>query len=124
VKIFVGGEPLREQLRTAHRPIGIQNQAAISFVVEQGLRDSEDHEGIKTAANNRQNQCGEDRAANFREKFFHRLNEMERSDHHVDKLDADEWQDDAAEPIDEQVALKNCKRANRFVGNTTQRQGN
>jgi hypothetical protein len=124
VKIFVGGEPLREELRTAHRPISIQNQTAVSFVVEQGLRDSEDDERIKTAANNRQDQCSEDCAANFGKKFFHKLNEMESSDDEVDELDSDKRHDHAAEAIDEQVALENRERAHRFVGHAAQRERN
>ena len=72
----------------------IQNQAAVGFVAEERLRDSEDDERIKTAANNRQDQRGQDRAANFRKKFFHKLNEVESSDDDIDELDADERHDD------------------------------
>ena len=38
MKIFVGGEPLREQLRTAHGAILIDNQTAIGFVAKERLR--------------------------------------------------------------------------------------
>src|SRR6476620_7408287 len=71
MKIFVGGEPLREQLRTAHGPILIDNQTAIGFVVKEHLRDSKDDERIKSAANDCQDQRGEDCAANFRKECLH-----------------------------------------------------
>ena len=71
MKIFVGGEPLREQLRTAHGPILIDNQTAIGFVAKERLRDSENDERIKSAANDSQNNGGHDCAANMREEFFH-----------------------------------------------------
>jgi hypothetical protein len=121
MKIFVGGEPLREQLRTAHGPILIDNQTAIGFVAKEGLRNSKDDKRVKSAANDCQDQGGEDGAANFREECFHKLNEMERSNDEIDELDADERHDDAAEAIDEKVALENCKGAHRFVGDTAKR---
>jgi hypothetical protein len=71
MKVFVGGEPLREQLRTAHCAILIDNQTAIGFVVKEHLRDSKDDERIKSAANDCQDQGGEDYAANFRKECFH-----------------------------------------------------
>ena len=42
----------------------------------------------------------------------------------IDELDADEGNDDAAQAVDEQVALQDCERADRFVGNAAQRQRN
>src|SRR5438874_1376892 len=68
MKIFVGGEPLREQLRAVHCAILIDNQTAIGFVVKEHLRDSKDDERIKSAANDCQDQGGEDCAANFRKE--------------------------------------------------------
>ena len=124
MKIFVGGESLREQLRTAHGPILIDNQTAIGFVAKERLRDSENDQRIKSAANDCQDQGGDDCAANFRKECFHKLNEMERGDDEIDELDADERNDDAAEAIDEQVALQNGERAHRFVGHAAQRQRN
>ena len=70
MKIFVGGEPLREQLRTAHCAILIDNQTAIGFVVKERLRDSEDDERIKSAANDCQDQGGEDCAANIQKRML------------------------------------------------------
>ena len=115
MKIFVGGESLSEQLRTAHCPILIDNQTAIGFVAKERLRDSKNDERIQSAANDRQDQGGEDRAPNLRKKCFHKLDEMERGDDEVDEFDADERHDDAAEAIDEEVALENCKGAHRLV---------
>ena len=42
----------------------------------------------------------------------------------IDELDADERNDDAAQAVDEQVALQNGERADRFVGDAAQRQRN
>ena len=47
---------------------------------------------------------------------------MERSDDEIDELDADERHDDAAQAIDEQIALQNGQSAHRFVGHAAQRQ--
>ena len=49
---------------------------------------------------------------------------MERGDDQIDELDADKRNDDAAEAVDEQVALKNGQRAHRFVSDAAQRQRN
>ena len=38
---------------------------------------------------------------------------MEGYDDEVDQLDADEWHDDAAHAVDEQVALQNLRSAKR-----------
>ena len=47
---------------------------------------------------------------------------MERSDDQVDQFDADKRNDEAAEAIDEEVALQNRQRAHWLVSNTAQRQ--
>ena len=70
MKIFLGGESLAEQLRAAHGAVLIDDQAAVGLVAKQRLRDAEDDQRIKSAANDRQNQCGDDRAANFRKDAF------------------------------------------------------
>ena len=49
---------------------------------------------------------------------------MESSDDEIDELDADERNDDAAQAVDEQVALQNRERADRLVGDAAQRQRN
>ena len=49
---------------------------------------------------------------------------MERSNDEIDELDADKRHDDAAETIDEEVALEDGQRAHRFVGDAAQRQRN
>ena len=102
----------------------IDNQTAIGFVAKERLRDSEDDKRIKSAANDGQDQGSEDCAANFREECFHKLDEMERGDDEIDELDADERNDDAAEAIDEQIALENREGAHRLVGDAAQRQRN
>ena len=71
MKIFVGGEPLRQQLRTADGPILIDNQTAVGLIAKERLRDSENDERIKSAANDSQNNGRHDCAANMREEFFH-----------------------------------------------------
>src|SRR5262245_61759362 len=53
---------------------------------------------------------------------FMELNEFESSDEQVDGLDAKERNEDAAQPVDEQVALENCQRTDRLVGDAAQRQ--
>ena len=116
--------PCAEQLRAAHGSVLIDDQTAVGFVAKERLRDSEDDERIKSAADDGQNQGGEDCAANFRKEFFHKLDEVERGDDEIDELDADERNDDAAEAVDEQVALQNGERAHRFVGHAAQRQRN
>ena len=42
----------------------------------------------------------------------------------IDEFDADERNDDAAEAVDEQVALQNGERADRLVRHAAQRQRN
>ena len=49
---------------------------------------------------------------------------MERGDDEIDELDADKRHDDAADAVDEEIALENCERAHRFVGHAAQRQRN
>ncbi len=116
--------PCAKQLRTAHGSVCIDDQTAVGFVVKERLRNSEDDERIKSAADDRQNERRQDCAANFRKEFFHKLGEVESSDDEIDELDADKRNDDAAEAVDEQVALQNRERAHRFVGNAAQRQRN
>ena len=87
-------------------------------------RDAKDDERIKAAANDGENQRGHDRAANFRKEFFHKLNEVEGGDDEIDDLDADERHDDAAEAVDEQVALQNRERADGPEFHAAQRQRN
>ena len=52
------------------------------------------------------------------------LGEVKRSDDDIDQFDADERNDDAAEAVDQQVALQNGERAHRFVSDAAQRQRN
>lgn len=49
---------------------------------------------------------------------------MERGNDEIDELDADERHDDAAEAIDEEVALQDCQGAHRLVGDAAQGQRN
>jgi len=49
----------------------IDNQTAIGFVAKERLRDSKNDERIHSAANDRQDQGGEDGSANFRKECFH-----------------------------------------------------
>jgi hypothetical protein len=105
VKIFVCAESLCEQLGAAHGSISIQNQAAVGFIVKKRLRDAEHDKRIKSATNDCQDQRGQDCSAGFKGECFHGSNEMERRDDDIDELDADERNDDAAETVDEQIAL-------------------
>src|SRR6202167_4379777 len=50
--------------------------------------------------------------------------EMERGDHDVDSLDADEWNNHAAEAVNEKIAGQNCGRTDRTVRHAAQRQRN
>ena len=47
---------------------------------------------------------------------------MKRRDQEVDQFDADERNDDAAEAVDEQIALQDGERAHRLVSYAAQRQ--
>ena len=49
---------------------------------------------------------------------------MECGDDEIDEFDPDEWNDDAAETVDEQIALEDGERAHRFVSDAAQRQRN
>src|SRR5689334_21062920 len=58
-----------------------------------------------------------------RMRFIGRLLcESQRRDDDVDELDADEGRDDAAEPIDEQVAAKQLARRRRAEADATERE--
>ena len=57
-------------------------------------------------------------------RFFISLNEFEGGDDDVDDFDADERNDDAAQAVDEQVALQNGQRADRLELHAAQRQRN
>src|SRR6266699_5948908 len=46
--------------------------------------------------------------------------EMEHRDGDVDQLDADERDDDAAETVNQQVALQDSQRTNGFISDPTQ----
>ena len=47
-----------------------------------------------------------------------------RGNDQIDELDPDEGHDDAAEAVDEQVALQDRQRPDWFVSDTAQRQRN
>src|SRR5579859_161334 len=49
-------------------------------------------------------------------------NQMQCGQDHIDDLDADEWRDDAAQSVDEQVIAQQPSRAHRSVGHAAQRQ--
>src|SRR5439155_24724287 len=76
----------------------------------------------------RENQRGHDGAADFREECFHKHGElsdqMEGSEDDVDELDSNNRNDDAADTVDEQVALQRRERADGRVFNAAQRQRN
>src|ERR1035437_253632 len=63
-------------------------------------------------------------ARNSENRFFISLNEFERGDEDINGLDAGERNDDAAQAVDEQIALQNGKRANRFELHAAQRERN
>src|SRR5580704_5584180 len=52
------------------------------------------------------------------------LSEVKGGDDDVDRLDADEGQDEAAQAIDEKIAPEQGRRADRPVSDALQRQGN
>ena len=52
------------------------------------------------------------------------LGEMKCGDDEIDEFDPNEWNNDAAETVDEQVALEDGERAHRFVSDAAQRQRN
>ena len=52
------------------------------------------------------------------------LSEVKGGDDDVDRLDADEGQDQAAQAIDEEIAPEQRRRADRPISDALQRQGN
>src|SRR6185437_6032766 len=48
--------------------------------------------------------------------------EADGGDNHVDRLDADERHDDAAETVDKKIASQDARRADRAVTDTFERQ--
>src|SRR4051794_30696479 len=48
--------------------------------------------------------------------------QVQSDNHEVDRLDTDEGNDDAAEPVDQKVAAEQCAGADRAVGDALQRQ--
>src|SRR5436189_6225122 len=61
-------------------------------------------------------------ARNSETKFFIVLNELEVSDNDVDDFDPKEGNDHPAQAINEQVALENRQRPDRFVNHASERQ--
>ena len=124
MKVFVGCELLTQQSGTPHGPAGINDQAAIGFVVEKRLSDSKHKQRIKPATHNCEHQSGHDRTANFSEEVFHDLNKFEGRNNDIDQFDADKWNDDAAQAVDEEVAPQHGHCSDRLELNATQRQRN
>ena len=73
MKIFLAGEVLRRAASSRAPCRLVHDQTAVGLVVKERLRDSEHDQRIKSAADDRENQGGHDRAANFREEFFHNV---------------------------------------------------
>src|SRR6266487_4667448 len=67
VKIFLDGEVLAQQLRAAHSAVLFHNQTSVGFVVKRCLCDAKHNHRINSTTNDRKNQRGHYRAANFRE---------------------------------------------------------
>ncbi len=65
MKIFLSGKALSEQFRAARRPVLVQDQASIGFVVESGLCDAEHDERINSAADHGENNGRHESATEF-----------------------------------------------------------
>jgi len=76
MEVLLGRESLAQQPGAANGSILVQYQAAVGFVAEERLPDSEDNERIEAAADQGENQGGQHRPADFGKEFFHTLKQV------------------------------------------------
>src|SRR6185369_1241400 len=123
MEIAVAGEGLSYQLRSDNFPVAL-NQAAVRLIGKDDRGQASDSEWIGKS----RQKCERDKENKRRSEFFKHgsvsLGEMQATDHEVDGLDADKWNDHAAEAVDQQVAAQKRASPNRTVGDAFQRQWN
>jgi len=100
MKIFIRGEVLSDQPRPDHLAV-TGDQFTIGLASQRKLRESGNHPRIKDAQQHRSDQ----RVANCNlqriSKHVDSLCEVECSQHNVDHRNANEWDDDAAHPVNQ-----------------------
>ena len=86
------------------------------------MRDAGDQQGISDAGNDSQPQQHDEGGFEFFQHGGLLLSQVQPDQYQVDGLDADERHDQAAEAVDQQVAIQDGGGAERAVGNAFQRQ--
>ena len=115
VEIVRGGEPLGQEGGSRDLPVH-PDQGAVGFAGKQSLADGPDDRRVDAAAQDRQQQRGGDRRAEFRDKVLHgspSSRKMEQVHCDVDDLDPREGEQHAAQPVDEEVAAQERTGAQR-----------
>ena len=112
MEVLVAGEGLADQFGTDDDAV-LLDQAAIGLAREQRLGDAGHAERIDQAGDDRERDDHDDRGSELFQHWSDPLREADGRDGHVDRLDADEGNDDAAEAIDQQVAATAARRRRR-----------
>ena len=120
MEISVGGELLPDQRGTDHLAV-LLDQASLRLIGKDRSGDAGHDQGIDKPGDHGERDDEHERGADF---FQHdvssSLGEVQGGDQDVDHLDADKGNDDAAEPIDQQIAPEQRTRADGPIGDALQ----
>ncbi len=100
------------------------DEAAACLPRKGHLRDAGDDEGIRNARDRGQHHEQHHGGTNDRVHVGSSSDQMRELEAHVDELDPDERNRDAAEPVDQQIPTQQHRRAERPVFHALQRERN
>jgi hypothetical protein len=84
MEILWVGKALTEELRAVNGAIGAYDKAAIGLLGKEYLTQSINDKRIKSATNQRQNDCANDSGTEFYEKGPHLLGKVKSGDNDID----------------------------------------
>src|SRR5690348_14128932 len=114
-------EVLADQLGADHLAVLLE-QAAVGLMRKDELRDAGDGERIDKARDDGHSDDHHDGGTDLSEHGCYSSSQTDRGDDKVDGLDADERHDDAADPVDHEVAAQNASGAGGLVADAAKRE--
>ena len=116
MEIFRPGKILTEPFRADDPSVSAFDEASVGLAGKEELAGAEDDQRKDSAEQHGEEECRTDRSEDFFEDGVHgffQLGEMQGGNNEIDQLNADERHDDAAQAVDEQVALQDFRGAKR-----------